>query len=208
MTAKIDQKITGYRVKTEEQVKPAVANIEQMHEAIARPDALYGVTYKIKPNGADHALYITINDIILNEGTDHQERRPYEIFLNSKNMEQFQWVLALTRLASAVFRKGGDVKFMVDELKNVFDPKGGYWKKSLFMPSVVAEIGHVLERHLISIGMIQVEVDPHMEAFLAEKREQLNPTTEGQLCSKCNTKSVIRMDGCMTCTACGDSKCG
>src|SRR5690606_21485813 len=118
---KIDKKITGYRIKTEE--TPAANDaIEQMHEKLERPGMLVGATYKIKTPLSDHALYITINDIVLNPDTEHEIRRPFEIFINSKNLEHFQWVVALTRVISAVFRKGGDVTFLVEELKAVFDP--------------------------------------------------------------------------------------
>ena len=137
MNYKITKKITGYKVLTAEdksvpeekanEVK--VVDVESMHENVARPEILFGSTYKIKTPQSEHALYITINDMILNEGTEHEERRPYEVFINSKNMEHFQWVLALTRVISAVFRKGGDACFLVDELKAVFDPKGGYFNK-------------------------------------------------------------------------------
>lgn len=144
---KIDQKITGYKVKS---LEPApVVHKEVMHEGVQRPEVLMGKTYKIKPVGAEHALYVTINDLVLNEGTEHEERRPYELFINSKNMEHYQWVIALTRVLSAVFRKGGSVDFLVEELFAVFDPQGGHRRKGgQWMNSMVAELGRVLEEHL------------------------------------------------------------
>ena len=129
MTKEIKQKIVGYEVvkpKDEAAAKKAEVsqevaapkdNVVQMHEKVERPERLVGSTYKIKTPLSEHALYITINDIILNEGTEHEMRRPFEVFINSKNMEHFQWVLALTRVISAVFRKGGDSTFLVEELK-------------------------------------------------------------------------------------------
>jgi hypothetical protein len=144
---KIDKKITSYKVSTptENDTKAKIA----MDETIQRPEFLFGSTYKIKPPHLDHALYITINDVILNEGSTTESRHPYEMFINSKNMEQFQWITAMTRLVSAVFRKGGDVNFLVEELKAVVDPNGGYYKRGgVFMTSLVAEIGCVLEKHL------------------------------------------------------------
>ena len=151
-----------------------------------------------------------------------EQEYPFEIFINSKNMEHFQWVLALTRVLSAVFRKGGDATFLVDEMKQVFDPQGGYFKKGgRFMPSLVAEIGEVLETHMKKIGLIEdEELSAAHQAMLAEKRAEFEnkDIIEGQdessypesaqLCDKCNTKAVIMMDGCMTCLACGASKCG
>ena len=203
MTNKIEQKIVGYKVVDKEAAKDNLVK-EFMHEGVARPELLQGTTYKIKTPQSDHALYITINDMVLNE----TERHPYEMFINSKNMEHFQWVLALTRLVSAVWRKGGDSKFLVDELKNVFDPKGGYYKRGgVYMPSLVAEIGCVIEQHLKSIGVIKVEVDENQQAFIEAKKAE-HQGAEMQLCTKCNVKALILMDGCMTCTNCGDSKCG
>ncbi len=231
MTYQIEKKITGYRVLTSEDKAAAelamkeakTRDVESMHENVARPEILYGSTYKIKTPQSEHALYITINDMILNQGTEHEERRPYEVFINSKNMEHFQWVLALTRVISAVFRKGGDACFLVEELKAVFDPKGGYFKKGgVFMPSLVAEIGCAIESHLKQIGMLKDrEFDDHQQQFLAAKRKEFEAIHQSSpeldesgsfpakalLCVKCQTKAVVLMDGCMTCLNCGDSKC-
>jgi len=229
MAVKIAKQIVSYKVKdaTKEPANNAEdlsKAIESMSENISRPETLRGSTYKIKTPLSEHALYITINDMVLNEGTAHEQRRPYEIFINSKNMDHFQWVLALTRVVSAVFRKGGDCTFLAEELKAVFDPKGGYFKRGgKFMPSLVAEIGDCIEKHLMHIGMIESdEISEHQQQIMNEKRaefekKQSKPeaaddgTTypEGsQLCGKCMTKAVIMMDGCMTCLSCGDSKCG
>ena len=131
------------------------AEVIRMHEKLERPEMLVGSTYKVKTPVSDHAMYVTINDIILNEGTEHEKRRPFEIFINSKNLDHYQWIVALTRIISAVFRKGGDVTFLVEELKAVFDPRGGYWQPGgKFMPSIIAELGHIVEKHLIMIGMM------------------------------------------------------
>ena len=237
MATKIDQKIVGYKVISEgektKQAEQAAAtaeekrlnNVVHMHESVQRPEMLVGSTYKIKTPASEHAMYITINDIVLNEGTDHEQRRPFEVFINSKNMDHFQWIVALTRITSAVFRKGGDVTFLVEEMQAVFDPKGGYFKKGgRFMPSLVAEIGDVIEQHLKKIGMIvDEEMHETQKQILAEKRAEyeesqshLAADTEedaqypvgASLCNKCSTKAVIMMDGCMTCLSCGDSKCG
>ena len=150
----------------------SVSNIIHMHEQIERPEVLIGSTYKIKSPLVEHAMYVTINDIVLNPGTEHELRRPFEVFINSKNMDHFQWIVALTRIMSAVFRKGGDVTFLVDEMKAVFDPRGGYFKAGgVYMPSIVAEIGSVVEDHLKSIGMIvDPELDEHQRKLINEKR--------------------------------------
>ena len=194
-----------------------------MHEKVSRPEALSGSTYKIKTPLSDHAMYLTINDIILNEGSDHEQRRPFEIFLNSKNMDQFQWISALTRVISAVFRKGGDCTFLVEELKAIFDPQGGYFKSGgRFMPSIVAEIGWAIEDHLQKIGLLaKTEISEHQQKIMDEKKEEFesklkvepSPASSefpenAQVCKKCSVKAVILMDGCMTCLNCGDSKCG
>jgi hypothetical protein len=222
MTIKIDQKITGYDVLKEEPVR-AENNVVHMHEKLERPEVLLGSTYKIKTPLTEHALYVTLNDIVLNPGTPHEKRRPFEIFINSKSMEHFQWVVALTRVLSAVFRKGGDVTFLVEELHSVFDPRGGYFKKGRYVPSLVAELGDVIECHLKSIGMIRAEEpDEAKKKFLGEKLaaykakigDQSGVNDNGgfpphaQLCRRCSTKAVITMDGCTTCLNCGDSKCG
>ncbi|HTW74812.1 MAG TPA: hypothetical protein VMD56_07820 [Steroidobacteraceae bacterium] len=199
------------------------AKVIRMHEEIQRPEVLVGSTYKIKTPVSDHAMYVTINDIVLNEGTEYEQRRPFEIFINSKNLDHFQWIVALTRIISAVFRKGGDVAFLVEELKAVFDPRGGYWQPGgKFMPSIIAELGYVIEKHLQSIGLMRkVELDVHQRKLVEEKRADYEARSrqhdafakshfpEGaQLCSKCSTAAVVMMDGCMTCLNCGDSKCG
>jgi len=132
----------------------------RMNEGIQRPEILNGRTYKISTPMDDHAMYITINDIVLNEGTEFENRRPFEIFINSKNMEHFQWIVSLTRIISAVFRKGGEVNFLIEELQSVFDPKGGYFKpgsKGKFMNSVVSEIGEVIKIHLNHLEMLKLE---------------------------------------------------
>ncbi len=228
MAVRIDKKIVKYGVQTREELEQAAAEqaqagVVQMHENVERPEMLMGSTYKVKTPLSEHAMYITINDIVLNAGTEHEQRRPFEIFINSKNMDHFQWIVALTRIISAVFRKGGDVTFLVEELRSVFDPKGGYFKRGgKYMPSLVAELGDVIEHHLRLIGLLKDDsLDEHQKRLIAEKREQYeslakaargapgNGFPEGAtLCGKCSTKAVVVMDGCMTCLNCGDSKCG
>ncbi len=241
MAHKIEQKIVGYEVVREDERKgspsgpaePAAGvagdphNVVHMHEKLERPEMLLGSTYKIKTPLTEHALYVTINDIVLNPGTPHEKRRPFEIFINSKNMDHFQWIVALTRIISAVFRKGGDATFLVEELRSVFDPRGGYFKKGgRYTPSIVAELGDAIECHMKMIGMIKTtELDPCQQQHIDQKRQEYeyrrvagaaagekNGATEfpaeAALCGKCQTKAVIKMDGCMTCLSCGDSKCG
>tara|TARA_R110001592_G_C13001954_1_gene735982 strand:+ start:136 stop:816 length:681 start_codon:yes stop_codon:yes gene_type:complete len=226
MAIKIEKKIVGYQVKTAQNTVEALSPPKLvpivMNETVKRPDFLLGSTYKIKPPVSEHALYITINDIILNEDTDHEARRPYEVFINSKSMEHYQWVIALTRVISAVFRKGGDITFLIEELSSVYDPNGGYYKKGgVYMPSLVAEISSVIEKHMKMIGLIETEqLSETTQQILAEKKalfEQKNNDAQPEdnpfpanasLCNKCHNKSVIVMDGCQTCLNCGDSKCG
>ena len=240
MAVKIDSKIIDYEVaRAEAEGKAAEASgraaeiapetaIEHMHEELQRPERLEGQTYKIKTPLSEHALYVTVNDVILNEGTEHEIRRPFEVFINSKNMDHFQWIVALTRIVSAVFRKGGDCTFLVEELRSVFDPRGGYFKKGgKFMPSLVAEIGDVLEQHLRSIGMMEAEgLDEHQRRFIEQKKAEAEGRAAqepieadcddstgdyppgAELCGKCHTKAMVIMDGCLTCLNCGESKCG
>ena len=227
MAIRINQKIIDYGIESRKET-PAVppprpkAEVIQMHEKIERPETLLGSTYKIKTPQSEHALYVTINDVVLNADTEHEQRRPFEIFINSKNMEHFQWIVALTRIISAVFRKGGDVTFLVEELRSVFDPRGGHFKKGGgYMPSLVAEIGDAIETHMRTIGLIEDEPLDEPRRQLVEKKQAQyeNADSAGneprsripdgaQFCAKCQTQAVVRMDGCMTCLNCGDSKCG
>jgi hypothetical protein len=284
MTVRINKKIKGYQVLGNEaktapesqnqntQTEAPVENefkVIQMHEKLERPGTLIGATYKIKSPLFEHALYVTINDIVLNEGTEFEMRRPFEIFINSKNMDHFQWIVALTRIMSAVFRKGGDVTFLVEELKAVFDPRGGYFKAGgVYMPSIVAELGNIIEQHLRMIGLLKdTELSDAQKKLIAEKRAayerksaKKNPeiSTAGEMggamvepgdvepnaiepdatepasssrrrpgssesepedaagafppgammCGKCNSQSLVLLDGCQTCLNCGYSKCG
>jgi ribonucleoside-diphosphate reductase alpha chain len=173
-----------------------------IHEPLNRPQTLEGQTYKLKWPDSEHAIYITINDIII---AGH--RRPFEVFINSKNMEHFAWTVALTRMISAVFRRGGDISFVVEELKAVFDPRGGAWMEGRYVPSILAAIGGVIERHLISIGFIKGEgmglkVDPQGVLPLEGGKPR------GKACSSCGSYEMRMIEGCMTCANCGFSKCG
>ena len=241
MTIKINKNIAGYevvkpeeelaalQVAAEEREARSSAKVIRMTEKVMRPEgmeSLEGSTYKIKTPLDDHAMYVTINDIVLNSGTEHEQRRPFEIFINSKNMDHFQWIVALTRLMSAVFRKGGDVTFLAEELRAVFDPKGGYFKPGgKFMPSIIAEIGDVIAHHMQKIGLMEKEeMSEQQKLILDQKRaeaenihnknmadsagEDAGYPASATLCNKCHTKAVIVMDNCATCLSCGYSKCG
>ncbi|MBD1203138.1 MAG: adenosylcobalamin-dependent ribonucleoside-diphosphate reductase [Rhodobacteraceae bacterium] len=177
------------------------AEVVYLSEPLDRPAALEGQTYKLKWPGSEHALYITINDIVI---AGH--RRPFEVFINSKNMEHFAWTVALTRMVSAVFRRGGDISFVVEELKAVFDPRGGAWMDGRYIPSILAAIGGVIERHLIDIGFIAGEglglkSDPKAEVVALG-------APKGKACSSCGSYDMRMVEGCMTCASCGYSKCG
>lgn len=173
-----------------------------LSEPLERPAALEGHTYKVKWPGSEHALYITINDVVISG-----HRRPFEVFINSKNMEHFAWTVALTRMISAVFRRGGDISFVVEELKAVFDPRGGAWMEGRYIPSILAAIGGVIERHLIAIGFIEGEglglkSDPKAELMV------VGAPPKGKACPSCGSYAMQMKEGCMTCNDCGHSKCG
>ncbi len=212
MAKKIEQAITGVEVLDDPAAgEESSAEIIQMHEKVERPEVLLGSTYKLKTPLSAHALYVTVNDIVLNAGTPHELRRPFEIFINSKNMEHFQWIVALTRIISAVFRKGGDVTFLVDEMRSVFDPRGGYFKKGgRYTPSLVAEIGDVIETHLRSIGLLgPARVRPELAPAHDSKQGHDSGVPGNALhCSHCFAKAVVALDNCLTCLNCGESKCG
>ncbi|MBF0423689.1 MAG: TSCPD domain-containing protein [Magnetococcales bacterium] len=212
---KIEKKIVGFEVVSKNaaeesgisgsttETSESSADIIMMQPLLKRPVELEGSTYRIRTPLSEHALYVTINDILVNG-----KRRPYEIFINSKNMENFAWIVALTRILSAVFRHGGDATFLVEELRSVFDPRGGYFKPGgKYMPSLVAEIGECIENHLIKIGIIQ---PPEISRELQSKREKAQSIgiAGAEQCPKCSQLSVVRLDGCDTCLECGHSKCG
>lgn len=217
----ISSPIVDFKVKAQEDDKPEEIQIQKIHEDLARPEFLQGTTYKLKTQLADFSLYITINDIILNPGTEFEKRQPFEVFINSKEMTNFQWIVGYTRLISAIFRKGGDIKFILEEMQSVFDPKGGYITKGRYIPSLVAEIGMVLEKHFKRIGLITdvAQAKEVAELIKSKKKEYLSKNPDDSvddsgfpkdafLCSKCNVKAIIKMEGCVTCLNCGDSKCG
>ena len=191
-------------VSSESEKTPEIdmgADVVYINEPLSRPEALEGQTYKVKWPDSAHAIYITVNDLLLNG-----HRRPFEVFINSKNMEHFAWTVALTRMISAVFRRGGDVSFVVEELKAVFDPRGGAWVDGKYIPSILAAIGGVIEHHMINTGFIAGEgmglkVDPQAEVVdLTQSR--------GASCSSCGQFDLRMIEGCMTCGSCGYSKCG
>jgi ribonucleoside-diphosphate reductase alpha chain len=202
-----------------------------MTQPLDRPEALPGKTYKVKWPDSEHAIYITLNDVVM-EG----RRRPFEVFINSKNMEHYAWTVALTRMISAVFRRGGDVSFVVEELKAVFDPRGGQWMGGRYVPSLLAAIGEVIERHMIDIGFMAAPGRTHADPYAAgplvaaagggsSGPAQIAALSSGALasgvlpsglprvasfmrqCPKCGSSSLIRQEGCDNCTSCDYSKC-
>ena len=199
--------------------------VVQMFRPLDRPGDLQGKTYKLMWPESDYAMYITINDILDDAG----RIRPFEIFINSKNMEHYAWTVALTRMISAVFRRGGDVSFVVEELKAVFDPRGGQWMKGRYVPSLLAAIGEVIERHMIDVGFLlapgELNTEPQSEAAVVNMMPTVvsgnsgSETEQGvqiekrsgapfRQCPKCAQPSLIRQEGCDTCTSCAYSKCG
>jgi len=172
-----------------------------MTQPLDRPEVLIGQTYKIKWADLDHAFYITINDV-----EKDGRRRPFEIFINSKNMEHYAWTVALTRMISAVFRRGGDVSFVVDEMKAVFDPRGGQWMNAHYVPSILAAIGEVIERHLVAIGFMTPREDhAHDDAHAVAVNAEGAPA---RYCPRCGQPGLVKVEGCDTCVSCGYSRCG
>ena len=217
--------VTGSVLSVREQSEPAAEPIEavkpvpgsaeqaarraeggdviQLMEPLSRPDALQGQTYKLRWPESDHAIYITINDVI-----QDGRRRPFEVFINSKNMDHYAWTVGLTRMMSAVFRRGGDVSFVVEELKAVFDPRGGAWMEGRYVPSLLAAIGDVIARHLVEIGFMAGDADelPTPQRQVAIPGEGAAPRLAQ--CPKCGVAALVRQEGCAQCTNCGYSKCG
>jgi ribonucleoside-diphosphate reductase alpha chain len=200
VSEKADAVPGGQPEQGREEVAVRDGEVIYISEPLDRPAALEGHTYKLKWPESEHALYITINDIVTGG-----RRRPFEIFINSKNMEHFAWTVALTRMISAVFRRGGDVSFVVEELKAVFDPRGGAWMGGKYVPSILAAIGGVIERHLVAIGFIAGE---GMGLKSDPQAEVVNLTgSRGRACPRCGQFEMRMVEGCMTCGACGHSKC-
>ncbi|MEM6306750.1 MAG: ribonucleoside-diphosphate reductase, adenosylcobalamin-dependent, partial [Pseudomonadota bacterium] len=186
---------------TPEPIQTDDTGVVYMTEPLDRPKALEGQTYKLKWPDSEHAIYITINDLMVDG-----RRRPFEVFVNSKNMEHFAWTVGLTRMISAVFRRGGDVSFVVEELKAVFDPRGGAWMDGTYVPSILAAIGGVIEQHMVATGFLAgtglgLKSDPQADIV------QFNPQ-KSPACPSCGQYTLQMMEGCMTCTNCGYSKCG
>lgn len=200
---KITSKIVGFSVAAATP-KPAPLS---MHEGIERPDVLEGRTYRLRsPAVLDAALYITINDAVLNAGTPDEKRHPYEIFINTKDPKHLQWMTLATRLMSAVFRKGGDVTFVIEEMRSIYDPSGGHFASGKHYHSVIGEIADIVEQHLRHLGILGPAQPsaPHQPVVL----KAVPAPAGGQSCPKCYTGSMVRGGGCETCNSCGYSKCG
>ena len=185
--------------------------IHRLFQPLDRPESLEGATYKVRWPDSDHAIYITVNDII-----QDGRRRPFEVFINSKNMEHYAWAVALTRMISAVFRRGGDVSFVVEELKAVFDPRGGHWIAGRYVPSLLAAIGEAIERHMIANGFLAAPgrlaeddgAEERRVASLASGDQSETLATSGlRQCPKCAQPSLVRQENCDVCTSCEYSKC-
>jgi ribonucleoside-diphosphate reductase alpha chain len=182
--------------------RPYSGGVVYMTRPFDRPEELLGRTYKIKWLDSDHAFYITINDI-----EKDGRRRPFEVFINSKNMEAYAWALALTRMISAVFRRGGDVSFVVDELKAIFDPRGGQWTGGRYVPSLLAAIGEVIERHMVEIGFMGRRAPAHAPAVHFPADHIPPEGVRARFCPRCGDTSFIKLEGCDSCLSCGYSKC-
>ena len=200
------------RISRDDVARVTRDGVVYMTQPLDRPGDLPGHTYKVRWPDLDHAFYITINDI-----EQDGRRRPFEIFINSKNMEHYAWTVALTRMISAVFRRGGDVSFVVEELKAVFDPRGGQWMGKRYVPSLLAAIGDVIEKHLIAIGFMAKSLedsDAERAAQAAQAVQSAGSQSSGasgisaQRCPRCASPGFVKMEGCETCIECGYSRCG
>ncbi len=193
--------------------KPEASDIERPDNTapMARPETLPGRTYKLRWPESDHAIYITVNDIMETASGGKHSRRPFEVFINSKNMEHYAWTVALTRMISAVFRRGGDVAFVVEELKAVFDPRGGQWMNGRYVPSLLAAIGDTIEQHMIDIGFLQSSgagaLQKQNTSNVVNLKDAAPRDARLRACPKCGTNALLRQENCDSCTSCGYSKC-
>jgi len=201
---KISKKIVGWKVNVTED-KHGNTHTVHVAETLERPRIVTGRTYKINPAVTDCAMYITINDITLDDGTV----RPLEMFISSKHVAHQQWITALTRMVSAIFRKSGPYTFVAEELEQIYDPQGGYFADQKMMPSVVAHVAAILREHFIHIGALEApQLSEVTQVVIAEKKEQAVASGAGMsMCGACHLVAVVMSEGCMTCTSCGDSKC-
>lgn len=202
---RIDKKIVGWSVRTISDGKGNTHTVKEA-ETLERPRIVEGRTYKISPAVTDSAMYITINDLILEDGS----HRPVEMFISSKHVPHQQWITALTRMISAIFRKPGPFLFVAEELQQIFDPQGGYFTNGRMVPSVVAHVGKILQEHFEHIGLLEKpELTANQKVIIADKLAKDGDKGMAMMvCLKCHQPAVIRLDGCDTCTSCGDSKCG
>lgn len=188
--------------------------IQEVNEKLKRPKVLSGQTYQLKTPLSDHTWYITINNIILNEGTPYERIQPLEIFINTKDVSSYQWMIFTSRMISAIFRKGGDVKFILDEMSSVFQPNGGYFGRNGYIPSLVAEIGKIIETHFKSIGLIEDEKSNHITEHIEVKKTEFikknGSMDSASTCPQCGEKTFINVEGCGYCTngSCNFSRCG
>lgn len=214
-TVNINVPITAVEVlDTATAVSADTPHIQELNERVKREKVLHGSTYQLKTPLSEYTWYITINNIILNEGTEHEKIQPFEIFFNTKDVTSYQWMIFASRLLSAVFRKGGDIKFILDEMAAVYQPNGGYLKQGGYVPSLVAEIGRIIEIHFKSIGLLAQ--DEPLPAMLDLQHKAANDTqilddknaNNVEVCPKCGARAYTRVEGCATCTVCYYSKCG
>jgi len=220
----INHPITGVSIKkpVEQPANAPAASTPAvcLDETLERPECLSGKTYKVKPPMQEKAFYVTINHIVLNVATENEQLRPFEVFVEGGNVEQSQWVSFATRAITAVFRKGGEFTFILDQMKQTMDPAGGYMLgRGRYANSIVAHIGFTIEDHLKSLGIIKDEVmtEAQSQVLAGKKAEYLEKTGEkvndsgypanATVCGKCHTKAVIMIDGCHTCLSCADSRC-
>ena len=201
------------------------AEVVYMTKPLTRAGVLEGATYKLKWSDSDHAIYITINDmpydVPMAGGGAVTRTRPFEIFINSGNLDHYAWTVALTRMISAVFRRGGDVSFVAEELKAIFDPQGGRWVDGRYVPSLLAAIGEVIETHMIKTGFLasQMRAEVIPQATLNYGKGEAWSGGEGsarpehlaipaRICPRCNSAQLIQQEGCWICRSCGFSRCG
>ena len=173
MTIKIDKKITGYEVVKEEP-KRADSNVVHMHEKLERPETLLGSTYKIKTPLTEHALYVTINDIVLNQDTPHEKRRPFEIFINSKDMTHFQWVVALTRVLLGGVPQGAAMSpSWWRNCTRCSIPAAAISRRASTPPRWWPRLATSLSATSKMIGLIPTEaLDEHQQRFIEQKRRE------------------------------------
>jgi len=193
----------------------AVVTEETFDNVRPRPDIVPGNTHKVKwPTTGDN-IYITVTNV---------DGEPLELFIKHQDSSIGEWTDALSRMVTGVMRRGGDLRFIVDQLSKVGSTSGGAFVDGVYRPSVVAAIAGVVEKEFKSLGVYERaigmpignnkndEAEPTAEALQAkdatERKDEHVSVANGAPCPNCKQPFLRRESGCDSCALCGYLRCG